>query len=189
MKGGEQMDIGSLLAATKDFSGVWQLMLNLLGVIVASSIVIEISPIKINPVKKVFQWISKSFKTWFQDVIDSSLEKSLAEIKEDDKRRDEAVTSLTEKVDQITQRLDANEARAQQNHISLIRNQILTFSESLRSGQDASKESFDNILEAYDEYETYVEENHISNGRMSLSIAFIKEQYSQRFNKIVKQVQ
>lgn len=48
------MDIGSLLAATKDFSGVWQLMLNLLGVIVASSIVIEISPIKINPVKKVF---------------------------------------------------------------------------------------------------------------------------------------
>ena len=180
------MDIESLLAATKDFSGIWQLIFNLFGVFIASSVVIEISPIKINPLQKIFQLISKGFKKWFQDVIDDSLDKSLSEIKEHDKKRDELFNCLTEKVDNISKRMDANEARAQANHIAAVRRSILGFADNLRAGMDASKESYDDILDQYDEYDEWIKKTKTANGRMTLSIEFIRQQYQQLFNKIEK---
>ena len=183
------MNMASLVEASKGFGGVWQFIFSVLGVVIASSIVIEISPIKINPVKTAVGWISKSFKGWFEDVIDSSLDKQLSGIKEEDKKRDEAIVKMdsalediTKKVDQITDRIDQNEERAQANHIAAVRRSILTFGNQLRGGMDASKESFDDILEQYDEYREYVREKEISNGRMDLTISMIRDMYSQKFN-------
>lgn len=185
------MNINQLLAVTDGASSIWQLVLYVCGIVLASSIVIEISPIKINPLKKIIQLVSKNFKEWFTNIIDDSLDKQLSEIKEDDKKRDGAIISLTEKIDGITERvdqmqkhMDENEYRAQSNHISDIRRSILGFSDNLRAGMESSKESFDDILEQYDEYEQFVEEHSIPNNRMDLSVQFIREQYQQRFNKI-----
>lgn len=178
------MDIESLLAATKDFSGIWQLIFNLFGVFIASSVAIEISPIKINPIQKIFQLISKGFKKWFQDVIDDSLDKSLSEIKEHDKKKDELFNCLTEKVDNISKRMDANEARAQANHIAAIRRSVLTFGNQIRSGMDASKESYDDIIEQYDEYAEYIKANKLENGKMDLTIKFIRDRYDELFNHV-----
>ena len=180
-----------LMTVTGGLSSVWQLILYIFGTIIASSIVIEISPIKINPISLIGKHISKGIKGWFKDIVDDSLEKSLESVKEDNKKRDDAIVkmdgaigSLTEKVDQITARIDANENRAQANHIAAVRRSILQFSNQLRDGMDASKESFDDILDQYDEYEEYVKANEISNGRMTMSIQLIREVYQQKFNHL-----
>lgn len=185
------MDMDTLLAATKDFSGVSNLIVNIILVIIASSVIIEISPIKINPIKWLFGFISKSFKGWFEDVIDSSLDKQLAELKEDDKRRDVAIDNLAEKVDQMSEsvttmreKIDANEEKAQLNHIYSVRRSILSFADNLRSGMKPSKESFDNILEFADEYSEYCVRTGMKNGKVKLSLAFIQEQYQIAFNKV-----
>ena len=62
-----------------------------------------------------------------------------------------------------------------------IRREILNFSDSLRSGNKTSKESMDDILEMYDDYEAYIREHKLTNGRMSLAIEYIKEYYRENF--------
>ena len=69
------MDIDQLLELTGGVSSIWQLVVYIFGIIIASSVVIEISPIKINPLKKIIEFASKSFKAWFKDIIDDSLDK------------------------------------------------------------------------------------------------------------------
>ena len=49
---------------------------------------------------------------------------------------------------------------------------------------DASKESFDDILEQYDEYEDYVSTNKLHNGKMDLTIKLIKDRYNELFNHV-----
>jgi len=39
---------------------------------------------------------------------------------------------------------------------------------------DASKESYDDILEQYDEYDEWIKKTKTANGRMTLSIEFIR---------------
>lgn len=187
------MGLDQVINASKGVSNLWQLAISVLQIFLASSFVLEIVPIKINPIKTFFGWVSKGFKSWFADVIDDSLEKSLADIKEEDKKRDTAVANLTnkldnifERVDNITTRIDENEARAQSHHISDIRRSILGFANQLRDGMDASKESFDDILEQYDEYQQYVEANALHNGRMDLSIKFIRDRYDEQFNHVIE---
>lgn len=186
------MDIDQLLELTGGVSSIWQLVVYIFGIIIASSVVIEISPIKINPLKKIIEFASKSFKAWFKDIIDDSLDKQLADIKEEDKKRDEAVVSLTDKVDKISDRIDMmqnrmneNEKRAQWNHIKLIRSSILSCAEQIRQGNDPSQESFNNALEQYDEYEEYITNNKLQkkNGKLEMSIKLIKRRFDELYNK------
>ena len=186
------MDLGNqLLDVSKGLSGVWHVIFSLAGAFLASCLVIEIAPIKWNPIKAIFGLFSRGFKVWFAEVIDSSLDKQLKKVQEENKKRDEAIIKmdgaiegLTEKVDNITNRIDQNEERAQANHISAIRRSILTFGNQIRGGMDASKESFDDIIEQYDEYKKYVKAKEISNGKMDLTIKLITNRYDELFNHV-----
>lgn len=185
------MDVGQLLEASKGASSIWQIIVNIFLIILASSFVLEISPIKINPLRYFGNIISRGFKSWFTDVIDDSLDKQLADIREDDKKRDEAIEkmdgaieNLSEKIDQVTNRINENEDRAQANHIAAVRRSVLAFGNQLRSGMDGSKESFDDILEQYDKYSEYVKANELQNGKMDMTIKLIRTRYDELFNHV-----
>lgn len=100
------MDIGQLISASKGVSSIWQIILNILLVILASSFVLEIAPIKINPLKFIGNWLSRGFKSWFADVIDDSLDKQLSGIKEEDKKRDEAIVKMDGAIESLTDKID-----------------------------------------------------------------------------------
>ena len=76
------------------------------GTIIASSIVIEISPIKINPISILGKHISKGIKGWFKDIVDDSLDKSLEGVKEDNKKRDEAIVKMDGAIETLTDKVD-----------------------------------------------------------------------------------
>lgn len=65
--------------------------------------------------------------------------------------------------------------------IKRMRREILNFSDELRSGRTTSKESMDDILEMYDDYEQYIHDHHLTNGRMDMAIAYIKDYYQSHF--------
>ena len=166
------------METTKDFSQLWSILISLLGVILASSVVIEISPIKINPLQKIFELCTRSFTQWMKGVIETSLKP----IEESNKKRDEIIDSMSGKIDAISDRINDNEARAQRNHIAAVRRSVLGFADALRGGMDASLESFDDILEQADEYKQYIDETNTPNGKMILSLKFIDAEYEKKFN-------
>ena len=185
------MDLGQLISASKGVSSIWQIIGSVFLMIITSTIALEVAPIKLNPLKYIGNWLSRGFKSWFADVIDDSLDKQLSQIKEEDKKRDEAIVkmdgaieNLNDKIDQITDRIDTNEQRAQANHIAAIRRSILGFGNQIRGGMDASKESYDDIIEQYDEYAEYIKANKLENGKMDLTIKFIRDRYDELFNHV-----
>lgn len=119
--------------------------------------------------------------------------KTRAMIREE--QQDKAIDALKERQDKVCDDLDdiktiitglcgsisdmktANEIK----EMKRIRREILNFSDSLRSGNQTSKESMDDILEMYDDYEGYIRDHKLTNGRMSLAIEYIKEYYRDNF--------
>lgn len=61
--------------------------------------------------------------------------------------------------------------------IERMRWKILDFASQIRNHQISHPEQFNNVLRTYDEYETVLRENNLSNGQVDESIKFIREKY------------
>lgn len=61
--------------------------------------------------------------------------------------------------------------------INDMRWEILDFANAVMSGRDYNKEQYDHVLETYEEYERILKENSMENGKVDLSMSFIKKQY------------
>lgn len=61
--------------------------------------------------------------------------------------------------------------------INDMRWEILDFANAVMSGRDYNKEQYDHVLETYEEYERILKENNMENGKVDLSMGFIKKQY------------
>lgn len=61
--------------------------------------------------------------------------------------------------------------------INDMRWEILDFANAVMSGRDYNKEQYDHVLETYAEYERILKENNMENGKVDLSMGFIKKQY------------
>ena len=61
--------------------------------------------------------------------------------------------------------------------INDMRWEILDFANAVMSGRDYNKEQYDHVLETYEEYEKILKDNNMENGKVDLSIGFIKKQY------------
>lgn len=87
---------------------------------------------------------------------------------EESRSQDKEIMSELKKLTQMT--LD--------DKIERIRWEILDFSSALSNGRKYGKEQFDHIIEQYDIYEKVLEENDLENGKVDVSMEFIKEIYS-----------
>ena len=84
------------------------------------------------------------------------------------------ITTLSSDVAKIQK--DASYAEMKQK-----RRKILDFSDKISEGRFPSKESVDDILETYDQYEAYIKQNNLINGRVDMAIDFIRQYYNTHF--------
>lgn len=77
---------------------------------------------------------------------------------------------LFEKVNKIEKDL-------QQHKVESWRNNILDFANSCMNHRRHTKEEFDNFFEDYSDYEKYIKENKIENGRVEIAHEYVKKIY------------
>lgn len=61
-----------------------------------------------------------------------------------------------------------------------MRYEILHFASALSGGGEFNKEPFDHILKTYQKYEKILEENHMSNGQVLMSMEVINDIYKEK---------
>ena len=111
----------------------------------------EITPIiKIKPVSMFLGWVGKKINKDLKDDIDN-LKKDVRIIGKD----------------------------LQDHTVESMRRDILTFSDRLRFNSSRSKEEYDYIINLYDRYEKYLEENSLDNGKVDLAYEFITKRYKE----------
>lgn len=116
------------------------------------SVVVEITPIKLNPWSWLAKKLGRAINGEVLDKVDS-MQKDFNDLR----------TSVDER--------SAKDAR----------NRILRFGDECLHGEKHSKEHFDQILEDITEYETYCRDHHeFKNNKAVLTIGSIKSIYQQR---------
>ena len=122
------------------------------------SLVVDISPIKINPWKTAFKWIGQ--------LITADVMKEIREIKE------------TQKEQQAT--IDENEK-------DRIRYEVLDFANSCRRGVHHTKDEFEHIISLHSKYERLLKKTNDENGVFTEEYKYILEIYHecQREDKFV----
>lgn len=58
-----------------------------------------------------------------------------------------------------------------------IRTTILNFSNAVMNGRDYNKEQYEHIIDLYDKYEKILEQNGMTNGRVTASMEFVLKNY------------
>lgn len=122
------------------------------------SLVVDISPIKINPWKTAFKWIGQ--------LITADIMKEIREIK------------ATQKEQQAT--IDENEK-------DRIRYEVLDFANSCRRGVHHTKDEFEHIISLHSKYERLLKKTNDENGVFTEEYKYILEIYHecQREDKFV----
>lgn len=136
-----------------------------IGYICAS--LVEVSPIKIYPIK----YIKKKILMFFSDFV-KEINKDMFE------KINLSIEKINEELGSI--KTDLSEYRKEQkmDKIKRLRKEILTFADDLSNHQEFSKRSYEEILfTTYQDYEDLIKSMGTTNGLVDSSIAFIKEKY------------
>lgn len=110
---------------------------------------IEISPIKLNPIKSLCKWWGKI-----------------------------ANAELIERIITVEKRQEEGDRTRDENQISYIRKTILDFSKDIRHGEKKTKEEFDLIHDLHNQYERLLKRNNKSNGTLTLAYDYICDVYN-----------
>ena len=116
-----------ILLAIKDYAS------DILAVLAMFSIVIEVSPIKINPWSFIANKLGRALN---KEVLNE-------------------ISTLKSRVDTLDERVQQSEAMQSERDAKTARTNILRFGDEIRIGTRHSKESFDEILSDITEYESY----------------------------------
>ena len=116
-----------ILLAIKDYAS------DILAVLAMFSIVIEVSPIKINPWSFLANKLGRAFN---KEVLNE-------------------ISTIKSRVDTLDERVQQSEALQSERDAKTARTNILRFGDEIRIGTRHSKESFDEILSDITEYESY----------------------------------
>ena len=112
---------------------IGQIIGGICGIIAALSVFIEITPIKINPVSDLLDWMGRRINHGLS-----------IRIKE-----------LDEKVDKIAERQDKIEKEDEERDIINCRVRILRFSDEIRRNMPQSYEGYEQVFADMDKYENY----------------------------------
>lgn len=119
---------------------------------VVLSLIVQISPIKINPWTALFKWIGKLLTQ---------------EIKGD-------IDQIGKDLDELKQQQEALSAKVDKNEMNRMRYEVLDFANSCKNKRRHTKEEFDHIFELNDQYEKLLEKTGGTNGQFHEAFDFIK---------------
>ncbi len=123
---------------------------HILWLIFCSGLVIEITPLKVNPITSILRWIGKRLN----------------------KDMDDKISKIETKVDMV--QLDLH------NHkVESWRRDILNFADSLSLGKCKSKEQYLYIISLHDSYEKYIEERGLINGQINSAYEYIQKKFNE----------
>lgn len=132
------------------------------GVIVLLSALIEITPIKINPISKFLGWIGTKTNRNIMDKFDML---------------DTQVQELADKVDKI-------EYEDNRRNAITCRVRILRFGDECRARMEHSQEAFDQVLDDINVYDKYCNAHpEFVNNKTELTAEYIKDTYRARLEK------
>lgn len=117
--------------------------------IIALSIFIEITPIKINPITACLKWIADKLN----------------------KDTKEQLQNISYQVSDVSGRLDMLE-------INNMRSKILDFSNSCLNERRHTKDEFEHIIDLHTQYEDSIAKHNMKNGRVDLAYKYISELYT-----------
>ena len=136
-------------------SAIWALLLSYkeevsfsIFIIIVLASVIQVSPIKINP------W------DWFFGRIGKKINKE-----------------VFDKVETIDKKLDKHIEDDNKEKLEVKRRDILEFANACMNGRKHTQEQFTFVIKTCDEYEAYIEKNHLKNGEISSAIEEIRRLY------------
>ena len=152
-----------ILLAIKDYA------LNILAVLATLSIVVEVSPIKINPWSKLAENIGKAFNKPALDKI-TSVEQQLKK--------------TNEKLAETNEKLDGHMANDELQKAEDARAAVLRFNNELLRNIPHTREEFFEVLQKIDIYEDYCDRHKdYENNRAVHAIANINRVYDERLAK------
>ena len=128
---------------------------SVVSVLVILTLLIQISPLKLDP------W------TWIGDQLNKH-------IKEDMNKRidkvEKDITSLNDNINVIDGKLNAH-------IVESYRTTILDFADKVMGGQVFTKDKWSQMIKVCDLYEAYVRDNNLLNGDATEGIEYIREKY------------
>lgn len=138
----------------------------IIGFITFIGIFVEISPIQINPISWLFKWLGNNINK---------------DIKEELKQTKSLIDNMQIQLGKMQEQQDRLE-------INDMRSQILDFSNSAMNGRKHTQEEFDHILTVYGEYEKLIKVRNLTNGKVDLAVAYIRDLYAKclRENSFLK---
>lgn len=126
----------------------WNLISGFIPLLAVVGVFVEISPIKINPLSDILGWIGKRLN----------------------KELNEKINSIEKEVQDISFKVDENE-------ISRIRHEILSFANLCRQGLEHTKDDFLHIIEINEKYHKILDNRKLTNGVLDEEFLTIKKYY------------
>lgn len=129
--------------------GSWILLLFLI------TSLIEITPIKINPISELFKWIGGKINS----------------------EMNERITSIETKLDKHIEESNEEHKKQEEERILVRREKFITFASRLAHGYMPTEEECAEFIKYCDEYEIYCHKNNYPNGVAFSSAKLIREKY------------
>ena len=168
------MTLHEFICLFKDHGSFW------VALLIALSLLVEITPIKINPLSWLAKKIGKAFNGEVMREISnlkSDMGKEIDTIKAD-------VGSVKKEVQEIKQDVSDIREEAKEREATSRRARILEFGDNILHGENYSKEHWDSVLIDCSEYEHYCDDHpHYMNNVAKATIKHIKHMYDQHLNE------
>lgn len=132
---------------------------NIVFVVAALSLFVEIVPVKWCPISSLMKWLGKTLT---------------ADIRADIGTLQQAMSNDN---DEITKRLDEQEKSIDMSRIGSIRTLVLDFANSCRNGQKHSKQQFNHVMSENGEYVKLIDKYKLQNDVYKLDYEFIQHCY------------
>lgn len=168
----------------------------LAGLFAILSVFVEFTPIKINPISILLEWIGTKTNKEVVDKVNelgesvSSLQNDIGTLQEkvnslqdDVSSLQSDVVSLQSDVSSLASTVDENKAIDDERYAVACRVRILRFGDEVRIGQKHSKEGYDQVLSDIDVYDSYCRDHdEFKNGKTIVTTHKIKEAYASRLD-------
>jgi hypothetical protein len=122
---------------------------------------IEITPIKLNPISAFIRWLGKNFNY------------------HSDKQAVEQLKSLTQDISTLRTEIDKLNLKVDGNEIDRVRQTILDFADALRHGDKFSREKFHSIVDLNKKYHDIITEHGFTNGVIDNDYKYIEMKYQE----------
>lgn len=118
-------------------------------IFLAVSTVIEITPIKWNPISSILSWLGNKMNS-----------------------------QVIARVDKLEEKLDSQDKKIDMNEVDRIRWEILSFANECRKDRRHTKDEFDHIIKLHDKYEKILDSREMKNGLITIEFEYIKDIYN-----------